>query len=113
MCSFLISISATDPINTNSTKPSRVQRRTILSERACLITEQVLYPSELLRQCARSDNRVGYLIVSHDLLRVDSLAHIQVDAQTEEGFIRGTPSDNMSTYLMGIMDENRIRNRKM
>ena len=55
---------------------------TRLSERACLIAEQILYPSELLRQCARSDNRVGYLIVSHDLLRVDGLAHIQVDTQT-------------------------------
>ena len=90
MCSFLISISAIGPLNTNV--PRRAQRRTILSERACLIAEQILYPSELLRQCARSDNRVGYLIVSHDLLRVDGLAHIQVDAQTEEGFIRGTSS---------------------
>ena len=94
-------------------KPVQTQRRTILGERACLITEQILYPSELLRQCARSDNRIGYLIVSHDLLRVDGLAHIQVDAQTEEGFIRGTSSYEKSTYLMGIMDENRMRKRRI
>lgn len=55
---------------------------TVLCKRTSFVTEQILYPPELFGKRACSYDRVGYLVVIHDMMRIDRLAHIQVDAQT-------------------------------
>ena len=101
-CSFLSSISA----QMSATAILR-RRRTVLRERARLVREQILDPAELLGQGARTDDRVGNLRIVHDLRRVDSLAHVEVDAQPEQSAQSVSP-----THEIGMMDEKRMRKRK-
>ena len=56
----------------------------IPGECACLVGEEVLYPSEFLRDGTASYDRVGNGLVSLDHPGVDQLAHVQVDTQAFE-----------------------------
>lgn len=47
-----------------------------------LVAEQVLNPTQLLGKRRRPDDRVWDLVVRLDRVRVDRLAHIEVDPQT-------------------------------
>lgn len=55
---------------------------TISSQSSRLITKQVLYTSKLLWESARAYDGVGYFGITHNLLCIDRLPHIQIDTQT-------------------------------
>ena len=54
--------------------------RTVLRESTSLITEKILYATKLFWQRASPDYSARNLIVVHYLVRIDSLAHVQVDS---------------------------------
>lgn len=60
---------------------------TILSQSPSLVTQEVLYPTELFRECTRPNDRFRDLWVVHDLIRVDRFTHVEVDSQTEQGML--------------------------
>lgn len=53
----------------------------VLRKRARLVAEEVLDSTELLGEGAGPDDGLGDLVVVHDLVGVDRLAHVEVDAE--------------------------------
>ena len=86
---------------------------TIPSQCSRLIAKQVLYTAKLLWESARAYDGVGYLGITHNLLCIDRLSHVQVDTQTVRGSVTAKFEWIDITDLMGIMEEKMMRNRKM
>jgi hypothetical protein len=56
------------------------KRFTILGQSTGLITEKVLNSAKFLRQSARAYDRARDLIIFHDKMSIDCLAHIQINS---------------------------------
>jgi hypothetical protein len=58
---------------------SRTGEDIVPSKGTRLITQQICYSTQFLRQCTRPDDSVGNFDVVHDEVNVHSFPHIQID----------------------------------
>jgi hypothetical protein len=76
---------------------------TILRKGARLVTEKILDATKLLRQCARAYYSVRDLIVVHNLVPVDRLAHIQINTEAASHVSPRFRHADKKPHLMGMM----------
>ena len=130
MCSFFISISGVISVN-YTLGYTTTRTRTVLRECSSLITQQVFDSSKFFWKSTCTDDCTWNLAVRHNLLRIYRFSHVKVNAETFSKILamntepktirrkrRGQRTDitrkkgrgRWETYLIGMMDEKRIKN---
>lgn len=90
-------------ISANNPLSVRTALLTILRQSPRLITQQILDPPQLLRQCAGPDDRTGDFVVRLDLPRVDCLAHVEIDSQTRRPNTPNQYACEISTWEVVVL----------